>query len=436
MSLDLRFCQKVVESEEIEWVRSSGIEEEMFMDEGREVYDFIIDFFSEYGETPTKDTVEKETGEELYFDNIESRGYYIDQIKERHLERKLGEGLEDVIYGPLEEGEAESALSDLRDLAVDLDKMWEGVSVGERGLNLSRESGGERILERYEEYSDMNMDYGVHTPWEWLTDAIKGWRPGSLNIITAETETGKTWMLCLCALKAVEENERVVMVSMEMPSEEIAERLVCLESGVSYSRYLDGELGQGGVKSVENAIERLRGKDLFRIVDMSSVSSVEDTEMEIMQYAPDLVLVDGIYVMNQSKLSRASTWERVMTVAGELKKLAIRRDVAVIGTTQFNRDKSSGSSGNISQLAYAKAIGEQADVCISLFQDEDLELNDKLAMDIIKGRHVKKEKKQEGFTVNWDIDGVNFEPEENDPFAGSGGEEEEFDELMGTPLEE
>jgi hypothetical protein len=88
----------------------------------------------------------------------------------------------------------------------------------------------------------------------------------------------------------------------------------------------------------------------------------------IYTYKPDIVVVDGIYLMGSAQGN--SNWEKITHVSRELKQIADGEGVPLLGIHQANRN-AIGKRMEIENIAYADALAQDADLVLSVNPEED-----------------------------------------------------------------
>jgi replicative DNA helicase len=74
---------------------------------------------------------------------------------------------------------------------------------------------------------------GVSSGFATLDELTDGWTPGSLNVVAARPSRGKTSLMLHCALAAAQTGGWVYYASLEMGQEELLERMLASQVGVS-----------------------------------------------------------------------------------------------------------------------------------------------------------------------------------------------------------
>src|SRR5207249_1235843 len=83
---------------------------------------------------------------------------------------------------------------------------------------------------------------GLATGYRDLDRLTAGLHPGQLVIVAARPSLGKTTLALNIAAHTALAGDTVAVFSLEMPSDEIAERLLCAEAGVDSQRMRTGFL--------------------------------------------------------------------------------------------------------------------------------------------------------------------------------------------------
>lgn len=118
--------------------------------------------------------------------------------------------------------------------------------------------------------------------------------------------------------------------------------------------------------------------------------SVKDVLHKIEEHKPDIVFIDGAYMLRlDNKSSSKARWETIMNTVEVLKKAAMQKNIPIVATFQFDQKSKEQSLGSIMG---GQAIGQIASVAIGLSDDKEGNLANiahvqyKL-LNLIKGRN-------------------------------------------------
>jgi hypothetical protein len=98
-------------------------------------------------------------------------------------------------------------------------------------------------------------------------------------------------------------------------------------------------------------------------------STVEDLIAAAERFQPDLIVVDGFYLMRDGRSGqRTADWKQISHISQDLKAMAQYVGCPVIGTTQANRANAKEPSGDLDDLSFADGIGQDADIAFRAFR--------------------------------------------------------------------
>lgn len=217
---------------------------------------------------------------------------------------------------------------------------------------------------------------GVPTGLPWLDDQTLGFQPGTLVIVAARPSVGKTALaLNIAAHAATKGEKKVVFFSLEMPSDQLALRLLASEAKLDSERLTKGKLAQHDWDRIMVQGEKLMGApiwfdDSFMLSPVELRSKCRKLKRES---GLDLVVVDYLQLMHApSARSSQSREQEIATISRSLKALAKELSVPVVALSQLNRavEKRKGERPMLADLRESGAIEQDADVVMFLHRPE------------------------------------------------------------------
>ena len=205
---------------------------------------------------------------------------------------------------------------------------------------------------------------GIPTPFDSLNRMGVGWMPGELIALFARPTIGKSWMCVQMAVTAVMKGFKTLLVSTEMPVNQMNLRT-------------DVVLGHAALRNGDPINEKEYGEFLQSIKDMpllvcdhiegESSISLESLQNLIRKYTPDLVVIDGIYLVTHSGKSHKAMWEQTHMLFYGLKNLCLSTNTPIFVSTQATKDASDiYVPPRADQVAYGDAMIRAADVALSM----------------------------------------------------------------------
>lgn len=215
--------------------------------------------------------------------------------------------------------------------------------------------------------------FGVPTGFKELDKLLGGFRPGDLIILAARTSVGKTALALNMAINAAKAQSTVAFFSLEMPSQQVVQRLLSAEAGVDSSRMRSGYLEQADFQSLVQAQNDL-GNLKFYIDDSPAMSVMElrAKARRLLRGTQDgkgIIVVDYLQLMHASKTMRErQRYLEVGEVSRGLKVLAKELEVPILALSQLARGVEQRESKRpmLSDLRESGSIEQDADVVLFL----------------------------------------------------------------------
>lgn len=218
---------------------------------------------------------------------------------------------------------------------------------------------------------------GIQTGIYDLDKKLGDVEPGCLMVVAARPAMGKTTMLQLIANHvAVIQKMPVLIMSGEMPKEQIAMRLCCAiaPADIGIVRNSPHLLPQDEFTAYTNAVVMLQKVPMY-INDMSrpSIANIRESIRKVKhQYGTvGVVLVDYLQIMKTTK-QFAREDLKIAYFTGELKAMAKEFNCVIVLLSQLNREleKRPNKRPMLSDLRESGAIEQDADQIIFLYRDE------------------------------------------------------------------
>jgi replicative DNA helicase len=143
----------------------------------------------------------------------------------------------------------------------------------------------------------------------------------------------------------------------------------------------------------KQALDGLEEKPPLNIVTRKRVKTVGDVALLMEQLQPSVVFIDGLYKLRPNSVNKyKSNWEVIMALVDEIQELALEKEIPIVGVTQLNRGaakqkgKKSSSAAGLEDIAFADAIGMNADVILGLLPTEETKGRNETVIQLMKNR--------------------------------------------------
>lgn len=392
---------KIIQSASVTEVVDAGIRPDHLSNEWSEMLIWILNYWREYSVVPTPRVLKQQFGD-VQLLNAENEPFarLIDEIYSSYRHKQvsiavataspmLSANNTEVAMHVLSEGlqKAQLEVAHLRD--VNLIETWEA------------------RIERYKIMRETpNGLRGIPTGFNGLDRITAGFRPQQLITFVGEAKKGKSLMTLIMANAAHQHGIVPMYVSFEMSIEEQEARHDAIVAGVSHTKIMRGDLNMSEIQRIEDAIKIRKNMHPFIMTeDAASLTTVSAIAGKIQQYRPGLVIVDGVYLMDDEHGEPKGTPQALTNITRGLKRLAQRFDVPIIGTTQvlawkLGNKKSRAITSDA--IGYSSSFVQDSDLVLGVESDPDID-NQSIIRVILARAAPKGEVR-----INWDWENMNF----------------------------
>ena len=310
--------------------------------------------------------------------------YYSNIIKEKALRRKLignAAKISEMAYG--DGSSVDRVLEQSEQLIYDVSSS----DVGDI-LPIS-----EIMLGSYQALIDDSMNgggiTGIPTGFNELNARTGGLHGGELILIAGRPGMGKSsFAVNIAEHISINENQTVAIFNLEMPKEQIVNRIICSQALVDSKKIRTGSLSGEDWERIGQVVNKVATAPLY-VDDTASVtvSQIRAKCRRLKQTKNlSLIVIDYLQLM-QSGGRADNRQQEISEISRSLKILAKELNVPVIALSQLSRASESRSDKRpmLSDLRESGAIEQDADIVMFLYRDEyyNKDTDDKLAECII-----------------------------------------------------
>ncbi|MBQ2740876.1 MAG: replicative DNA helicase [Clostridia bacterium] len=248
-----------------------------------------------------------------------------------------------------------------------------------------------QVIHKFEQLqNDPDSFKGIPTGYKRLDQMMNGLQKTDLLVLAARPGMGKTsFAMNLVENAGINHGKTCAVFSLEMPRQQIVQRLLCSYAKVHMGKALRGQLTQEEWKKIILASDKLRKSKIY-VDDSSSVTPAEILSkcrrLKSIAGSLDLVMIDYIQLMRGGSSTVAGSENRQQEIASitrDLKIMAKELEVPIIALSQLRRIQS--NEPTLSDLRESGAIEQDADIVMFIHRPEALAT----AQDIAAGRVVK-----------------------------------------------
>jgi len=232
-----------------------------------------------------------------------------------------------------------------------------------------------KVFDRLTELSQSDSAIpGLSTGMRDLDVKINGLNKSDLVLLAARPAMGKTaFALNLCLNVAKKYKQAVALFSLEMSREQLAMRLLSIESFVDGQKMATGKLTEEEWNKLAMASTALSQTDI-RVDDNPAITVAEMNAKCRRVENLGLVIIDYLQLMNGSGYGKGgdSRVNVVSEISRSLKIMAKELNVPVVCLSQLSRGPESRTDKRpmLSDLRESGAIEQDADEVLFLYRDE------------------------------------------------------------------
>ena len=205
-----------------------------------------------------------------------------------------------------------------------------------------------------------------------LDNVTAGFRKSDLIVIAGRPSMGKTALaLSVARNAALESKVPTAIFSLEMSSDQLAQRLLSSEARIDGQKARTGRLQPARWKDITLASGKLADAPLF--IDDTPALSILDLRSRARRLKREenieLIIVDYLQLMQGPRRSE-NRQQEISSITQSLKALAKELDIPVIALSQLSRAVESRTDKRpvLSDLRESGAIEQDADVVIFLYR--------------------------------------------------------------------
>lgn len=411
--IEIGLISKILETGDFVTVKDKQIKP-YYITEGlnRKAFKYINDFYLKNGCTPTVRVFQKQFPEltlDVYKNTTtfeetvgteETLNFWCDEVRVKTKHNKLCDIVEEMAKD-LDSLNTEKAYESMKKGLIYI----ENDIVETQAIDITKDAQDRKAM--YKKRKENKGMLGIPMGIDKLDMLLKGMQPKQLITLIAKSGIGKTWMWIIVAAYCQLNGYRVLFLTTEMSEEQIEDRLeatlvkMMLGYEFNYGRFKSGTLTP---KEEDNYFELLEAKEGLEPLIIETATGVSNVSAKIEQYQPDIVFIDGVYLMEDDRGAKED-WLRVAHITRDLKSLAKLKKLPICINSQADSTTSKKTGPELENIGFSKAVGQDSDVVLGLVRDEEMIEDKEMKIKILKQR----EGTLGSVILNWDFATMNFD---------------------------
>lgn len=222
---------------------------------------------------------------------------------------------------------------------------------------------------------------GVSSGFRDLDKITSGFQKGDLIILAARPAMGKTAFALNIAANAAEvskdpdaNNDPVAVFSLEMPAEQLVQRIICSKGSVEGSLIRTGEALKVASDNYYGGADKASRLNLY-IDDTAGIKIneiVAKSRKLKQEHGLKLIVIDYLQLITTNAKNRENRQQEVSEISRQLKGLARELEVPVIALSQLSRsvEQRPNKRPMMSDLRESGSIEQDADIVSFIYRED------------------------------------------------------------------
>lgn len=192
------------------------------------------------------------------------------------------------------------------------------------------EENAEEVINKYEQ----KRKTSIFTPYKCINSLVGSLQGGDMIVLAGLPGSGKTAFMLNIA-KEISRKKNVIIFSLEMPKEQLQQRIYCSEARINSLKFRDFTLTDEEKRRYVNCIRN--NSKLFNLhIYKKQTVTISEIRYVVKTQHPDLVLIDYLGLINS--YDNKSNYEKFSNISRDIKLLAMEANVPIIALHQLNRE--------------------------------------------------------------------------------------------------
>ncbi len=284
----------------------------------------------------------------------------------REIQKACSEGLK-IISDNADTGAAE--------IAASVDSLM--LAATQKIKNVSASDMDILAVERYKKYlSDAakgRVFEGFRTGFADLDYLIEGLGYSESIVLAARPSMGKTALALNVARHVAGQGIPVIVFSLEMRKERVADRFLCAEAMINSRSYRNRTLSVETVGNLEDAMEKLMALPIKIVDGTTTTADIKSiVAREVSKKGPLLVIIDFLTLLADKRAANTNAHEHYGGIAKKIQFMAREFNVPIMLLAQLNREveRRTVKKPVLSDLRESGNIEEAADKVLFIYRDD------------------------------------------------------------------
>jgi replicative DNA helicase len=218
-------------------------------------------------------------------------------------------------------------------------------------------------------------------PWDPFNESSGGVEKDDYIVFYGRPKSKKSWVLAEFIASVFNQNKVPLIYTKEMTADNIFKRVgACLQK-LPYQEFRLGRLSETERARLAQLLDlaqdiRRYAKDMVCLdgKDTDNGDTIEWLTSKVKRYRPDVVFIDGLYLMSDNRGSRGQKDNfRVQNISRAARQMVLETGVPLVATMQATRSAAAHKGANLDEIAYSDAIAQDVTAAIRVINEDPKE---------------------------------------------------------------
>lgn len=193
--------------------------------------------------------------------------------------------------------------------------------------------------------------------------------PTDMTLICGRPASGKTALAISLMLEYARNKQKGIFFSVEMSEDQLSNRMLAQTSSIPLSAIQAGDIQERAMGKLEEGMKEL--EELSPYIDIITGNATTDSILEeVRDSEPDYIVIDYLQLLSSS-LTLSDRTKEVAQVSIEIKRIAVKYKIPVIGICQLSRAVESRVDKHpmLSDLRESGQLEQDASIVVGVYRE-------------------------------------------------------------------
>jgi replicative DNA helicase len=231
------------------------------------------------------------------------------------------------------------------------------------------------VQQTFSRAENVNTLTGIDTGFSEVDSITSGWQKGDFIILAARPSMGKTALALNLATNAAARGNKVAIFSLEMPSEQLVQRILATYLAIDAKKIRTGQ----GLTDEQNTLLKQRSEEVGNLpIEIDDTPGLNILQLQNKlrklkrERGVDICFIDYLQLISSQNTRSDNRQNEVSAISRQIKRIARELEMPIICLSQLSRNVEQREDKRplMSDLRDSGAIEQDADIIMFLYRAE------------------------------------------------------------------